>query len=185
MIEEIYKTCEEKMVKTVEVLRNEFAGIRTGRATTQLLDGVKVECYGSIFPLKEVATIGVPQPRLLVVQPYDKTILPEIEKAILSSQLGLTPMNDSKVIKLPIPSLTEERRRDLVKLAHKLAEEVRVAIRNVRRDSNEKIKSLQKSGDISEDARDTSLKKIQEITDRYIEKVEDLATKKEKEIMEV
>lgn len=185
MLEEIYKICEEKMGKALEVLRNELAGIRTGRATTQLLDGVKVECYGSTFPLKEVATVGVPQPRLLVVQPYDKTILPEIEKAILSSQLGLTPMNDGKVIKLPIPSLTEERRKDLVKLAHKLAEDVRVAIRNVRRESNEKVKSLQRNGDISEDDRDTSLKKIQEITDQYIEKVEELVTKKEKEILEV
>jgi len=173
------------MSKALEVLRNEFAGIRTGRATTQLLDGIKVECYGSTFPLKEIATIGVPQPRLLVVQPYDKSILPEIEKTILSSSLGLTPMNDGKVIKLPIPSLTEERRRDLVKLAHKLAEDVRVAIRNVRRDSNEKIKSLQKNGDISEDERDASLKEIQEITDRYIERVEELMTKKETEIMEV
>ena len=173
------------MGKALEVLRNEFAGIRTGRATTQLLDGIKVECYGSTFPLKEIATIGVPQPRLLVVQPYDKSILPEIEKTILSSSLGLTPMNDGKVIKLPIPSLTEERRRDLVKLAHKLAEDVRVAIRNVRRDSNEKIKSLQKNGDISEDERDASLKEIQEITDRYIERVEELMTKKETEIMEV
>ena len=173
------------MGKALEVLRNEFAGIRTGRATTQLLDGIRVECYGSTFPLKEVATIGVPQPRLLVVQPYDKSILPEIEKSILSSSLGLTPMNDGKVIKLPIPSLTEERRRDLAKLAHKLAEDVRVAIRNVRRDSNDKIKSLQKNGDISEDERDASLKEIQEITDRYIEKVEELVTKKETEIMEV
>lgn len=185
MVEEIYTICEEKMSKALEVLRNEFAGIRTGRATTQLLDGIKVECYGSTFPLKEIATIGVPQPRLLVVQPYDKSILPEIEKTILSSSLGLTPMNDGKVIKLPIPSLTEERRRDLVKLAHKLAEDVRVAIRNVRRDSNEKIKSLQKNGDISEDERDASLKEIQEITDRYIERVEELMTKKETEIMEV
>ncbi len=185
MVEDIYTICEEKMGKASEVLRNEFAGIRTGRATTQLLDGVKVDCYGSTFPLKEVATVGVPQPRLLVVQAYDTNILPEIEKAILSSSLGLTPMNDGKMIKLPIPSLTEERRRDLVKLAHRLAEDVRVAVRNVRRDSNEKIKSLQKDGDISEDDRDVSLKKIQEITDEYIEKVEELVTKKEKEIMEV
>lgn len=185
MVEEIYTICEEKMGKALEVLRNEFAGIRTGRATTQLLDGIRVECYGSTFPLREVATIGVPQPRLLVVQPYDKSILPEIEKTILSSSLGLTPMNDGKVIKLPIPSLTEERRRDLVKLAHKLAEDVRVAMRNVRRDSNERVKSLQKNGDISEDERDVSLKEIQEITDQYIEKVEELVRKKEKEIMEV
>ncbi len=185
MIEEVYKTCEEKMGKTLEVLGHEFAGIRTGRATTQLLDGVKVDCYGSTFPLKEVATIGVPQPRLLVVQPYDRSVLPEIEKAILSSSLGLTPMNDGKVIKLPIPSLTEERRKDLVKLSHKLTEDVRVAIRNVRRDSNDKIKSLQKKGDISEDERDVSLKEIQEITDRHIGKADELVAKKEKEIMEV
>ena len=173
------------MGKALEVLRNEFAGIRTGRATTQLLDGIKVECYGSTFPLKELATLGVPQPRLLVVQPYDKTILPDIEKSILNSQLGLTPVNDGKVIKLPIPQLTEERRKDLAKLSHKLAEDVRVAIRNVRRDSNEKVKSLEKDGDISEDDRETSLKKIQEITDRYIEKVDELVSRKEKEIMEV
>ena len=185
MVEEVYRSCEEKMNKALDVLRNEFAGIRTGRATTQLLDGVKVECYGSTFPLKEVATVGVPQPRLLVVQPYDKSILPEIEKAILSSSLGLTPMNDGKTIKLPIPTLTEERRKDLVKLAHRLAEDVRVAVRNVRRDSNEKVKSLQQSGDISEDDRDASLKKIQEITDSHIERVEELLGKKEKEILEV
>ncbi|KPJ51163.1 ribosome recycling factor [candidate division TA06 bacterium DG_26] len=185
MVGEVYKICEEKMGKALEVLRNEFAGIRTGRATTQLLDGIKVECYGSTFPLKELATLGVPQPRLLVVQPYDKTILPDIEKSILNSQLGLTPVNDGKVIKLPIPQLTEERRKDLAKLSHKLAEDVRVAIRNVRRDSNEKVKSLEKDGDISEDDRETSLKKIQEITDRYIEKVDELVSRKEKEIMEV
>jgi ribosome recycling factor len=185
MVEEIYRSTEEKMDKALDVLRTEFAGIRTGRATTQLLDGVKVECYGSTFPLKEIATIGVPQPRLLVVQPYDKSILPDIEKSLLSSSLGLTPMNDGKVIKLPIPTLTEERRKDLVKLAHKLAEDVRVAMRNVRRDSNEKIKSLQQKGDISEDDRDVSLKKIQEITDGHIEGVEELLGKKEKEIMEV
>jgi ribosome recycling factor len=185
MLEENYRICKEKMDKALEVLRNELAGIRTGRATTQLLDGVKVECYGSAFPLKEVATIGVPQPRLLVVQPYDKTILPEIEKALLSSSLGLTPVNDGKVLKLPIPSLTEERRKDLVKLTHKLAEDVKVAIRNVRRDVNEKIKSQQKSGDISEDDRDVGLKKIQEFTDEHIGKVDELLAKKEKEIMEV
>ena len=185
MVEEIYRSTEEKMDKALDVLRTEFAGIRTGRATTQLLDGVKVECYGSTFPLKEIATIGVPRARLLVVQPYDKSILPDIEKSILSSSLGLTPMNDGKVIKLPIPTLTEERRKDLVKLAHKLAEDVRVAMRNVRRDSNEKIKSLQQKSDISEDERDVSLKKIQEITDGHIERVEELLGKKEKEIMEV
>jgi ribosome recycling factor len=185
MVEEIYRSCEEKMDKALDVLRIEFAGIRTGRATTQLLDGVKVECYGSTFPLKEIATVGVPQPRLLVVQPYDKSILPDIEKSILGSSLGLTPMNDGKVIKLPIPTLTEERRKDLVKLAHKLAEDVRVAMRNVRRDSNEKIKSLQQESDISEDERDVSLKKIQEITDSHIARVEELLGKKEKEIMEV
>lgn len=183
-LEEIHNTEKEKMEKACEALRRELSMIRTGRATTQLLDGIKVECYNSSYPIKEIATVGTPQPRFLVVQPWDKSLIGNIEKAILKSDLGLTPNNDGNVIRIPIPPLTEERRKDLVKLVKKLTENSRIEVRNVRREANEKIRSLQHSGDISEDERDRALKKVQELTGDYIKKIDEILSRKEVEIME-
>lgn len=185
MLKETYKTTEEKMEKAVQAVRTELLRIRTGRATPSLLDGVKVECYGSSVPLNQVATIGVPEPRAILIQPWDKSILDEIEKTLLKSDLGLTPTNDGNVIRLSIPPLTEERRKDLVKLVKRLAEEGRVAIRNVRREANERVKELEKGGRVSKDEGKRAQKKIQELTDSYIEKVDAVLEDKEEEIMEV
>ncbi len=185
MLKETYGKTEEKMEKAVEAVRGELLRIRTGRATPSLLDGVKVECYGSTVPLNQVASIGVPEPRTILIQPWDKSILEEAEKAILKSDLGLTPSNDGNVIRLSVPPLTEERRRDLVKLVKRLAEEGRVAIRNVRREANERVKEQEKEGRVSEDEGKRAQKKIQELTDSYIEKVDAVLEDKEEEIMEV
>ena len=185
MLQKVYQDLGHKMDKAAEVLKNEFAGIRTGRANPALLDGIKVLCYGALTPLNQVAGISVPEPRLLLIQPWDKSVLGEIEKAIMKSDLGLTPANDGKVIRLPIPTLTEERRHDLVKVVKKMAEESRVAVRNIRRESNEEVKKLEKDKKISEDESKTAHGKIQEMTDKHIAQLEDLLKKKEKEIMEV
>ncbi len=181
----IYKDAEERMKKSVEAVRAELAKIRTGKATAELLDGIKVEYYGTQVPINQVANITVPEPRLLSVQPWDKNMIGPIEKAIRSSDLGLNPTNDGRVIRIPIPPLTEERRKDLVRLVHKLAEEGRVAIRNIRRDANDKIKKLEKNHEISEDEAHRQLDDIQKLTDSYIEKIDELLKIKEKEIMEV
>jgi len=185
-MKELFADAEQRMEKTVEALRREFAKIRTGKATVSLLDGVKVEYYGSGVPLSQVANISVPEPRLLVVQPWDKKIVGDIEKAILTADLGLNPSNDGNLIRVPIPPLTEERRKEMVRFAHKLAEEARVAVRNVRRDVNDALKKKLKDGDISEDefhrAHD---KTVQELTDEHIAAVDRSLATKEKELMEV
>lgn len=185
MLQKVYQDLGHKMDKAAEVLKNEFSGIRTGRANPALLEGIKVLCYGALTPLNQVAGISVPESRLLLIQPWDKSVLGEIEKAILKSDLGLTPANDGKVIRLPIPTLTEERRHDLVKVVKKMAEESKVAIRNIRRESNEEIKKLEKDKHISEDESKTAHEKVQEMTDKHIAQLEELLKKKEKEIMEV
>ncbi|MDO9392234.1 MAG: ribosome recycling factor [bacterium] len=185
MLQKVYQDLGHKMDKAAEVLKNEFSGIRTGRANPALLEGIKVLCYGALTPLNQVAGISVPESRLLLIQPWDKSVLGEIEKAILKSDLGLTPANDGKVIRLPIPTLTEERRHDLVKVVKKMAEESKVAIRNIRRESNEEIKKLEKDKHISEDESKTAHDKVQEMTDKHIAQLEELLKKKEKEIMEV
>ena len=185
-MKELFADSEQRMEKTVEALRREFAKIRTGKATVSLLDGVKVEYYGSGVPLSQVANISVPEPRLLVVQPWDKKIVGDIEKAILTADLGLNPSNDGNLIRVPIPPLTEERRKEMVRFAHKLAEEARVAVRNVRRDVNDALKKKLKDGDISEDefhrAHD---KTVQDLTDEHIAAVDRSLAAKEKELMEV
>jgi len=169
----------------VEHLRHEFTGLRTGRASVALLDQVKVEYYGTPTPLKQVATLATPESRLITVQPFERTLMKDIEKAILASGLGLTPTNDGKLIRLPIPPLTEERRKDLVKVAKRLTEEVRVHIRNIRRDVLEDIKKAQKDSTLAEDDAKKAHDEIQKLTDTYMAKVDDLLKKKEAEITEI
>jgi ribosome recycling factor len=182
---QIKKDADHRMKKSVENIQNEFNKIRTGRATPALLDTVKVEYYGTIVPLSQAATISVPEPRLIAIQPWDKNMIPEIEKAILKSDLGLTPSNDGTFVRLPIPQLSEERRNDLVKLVKKFAEEGRIAVRNVRRDANDHLKKMQKDHEISEDELSIELDDIQEMTNMRIKDIDDLLEKKEKEILEV
>lgn len=184
-INEIKKDAEERMGKAVENTRTELTKIRTGKASTALVDTVKVEYYGTVVPLKQVASINTPEPRLITIQPWEKKMIGEIEKALLKADLGLTPNNDGTLIRLPIPQLTEERRKDLVRLCHKLAEEGRIGIRGVRRDANDKLKELEKSHDISEDQFHTATDEIQKTTDSHIEQVDELLKNKEAEIMEV
>lgn len=185
MIETIRKDSKQRMEKAIDVVSQEFAKLRTGKATPALLDGIKIDYYGQSTPLKQVANVSAPEPRLLVVQPWDKSMLGDIEKEIIKSDLGLNPTNDGIVIRIPIPQLTEERRKDLVKVAKKIAEEGKVAIRNVRRDANEKLKKSEKSSDISEDDMHTGQDKVQELTDASIKKIDEMLEHKEKEIMTV
>jgi ribosome recycling factor len=185
-MDELFADAEQKMDKAVEAVRREFTKIRTGKATVSLLDGVRVEYYGSTVPLRQVANISVPEARLLVVQPWDKKIVGDVEKAILTADLGLNPSSDGHLIRVPIPPLTEERRKEMVRYVHKLAEEGRVAVRNVRRDVNDELKRMQKDGKISEDefhrAHD---KTVQELTDERIGEIDRVLAAKEAELMEV
>ncbi len=185
MIEEIYQQTEAKMQKTVENLQYELNKFRTGKASAALLDGVKVNYYGSVVPLKQAANISVPEARLISIQPWDKSMINEIEKAILKSDLGLTPQNDGNLIRLPIPQLTEERRKELVKQAKRLGEESKISLRNSRRDANEALKKAEKDSQISEDDSHRAQEKIQKLTDSYVEKIDELLKKKEAEIMEI
>ena len=183
MIENAKKDAKERMEKAVELLRTDLLKLRTGKASPALLDSVSVNYYGSPMPVKQVANVSAPEPRLLVIQPWEKNMLGEIEKAILKSDLGLNPTNDGIVIRIPIPQLTEDRRRDLVKIAKKNAEDSKVAIRNVRRDANDKLKSSQKNGDISEDNMHDAQDDVQKITDEFVKQIDDIVVLKEKEIM--
>ena len=184
-LDDVLLEADDKMVKSVEFLQHELQGLRTGKASPSLVENISVEYYGAPTRLRQIAGIATPEPRLIVINAYDPTALPAIEKAILAANIGITPINDGRVIRIPIPELSEERRKDLVKVAHRLAEEARVAIRNVRRDSNEEIKNLQKSSKATEDERDHGLKEIQKYTDDYIKKVDDLLAAKEKDVMVV
>jgi ribosome recycling factor len=185
MIKKLHKETKEKMDLAIDALSHEFGTIRTGRASASILDSIKVEYYNALTPLNQMSTISVPEPRLIVIQPWDPSTLPNIEKSILKSDLGLNPTNDGKVIRLSIPMLTEERRIQLVKVVKNIAEECRISIRNSRRDSNEKLKKMEKEKQITEDEYHNGLKEIQNLTDDYIGKVDELLTNKEKEIMEV
>ncbi|HOB87531.1 MAG TPA: ribosome recycling factor [Bacillota bacterium] len=185
MIEDIYLEAEERMDKVIAAFQRELATLRAGRATPALLDRIEVNYYNTMTPLQQLAGISAPEPRLLVIQPWDKSCLGEIEKAILKSDLGLTPTNDGNVIRLSIPQLTEERRRELVKLVRKKAEEARVGVRNVRREANEKIKQLEKKGELTEDDRRDGQEEIQELTDAKIKRIDELLKAKEEEIMEI
>jgi ribosome recycling factor len=176
---------EKRMVKSIDALKTELMTIRTGKASPSLLDSVRVEGYGSVMPLSQLASVSAPQPRMLVIQPWDKTLLQPILKGIQKADLGLNPSEDGELIRVPIPALTEERRNELVKRVKKLGEEVKVAIRNIRRDANDEIKKLQKDGLVSEDDAHRGAQETQKLTDRYIETVDDVLHRKEKEILEV
>jgi ribosome recycling factor len=184
MKDEILSECRQSMNKTIEALRKDLVRIRTGRASTALLDGVKVSCYDTQMPLDQVASLSVPESRLITIKPWDQSIIGEIEKSIQKSELGLTPMNDGKIIRIPIPPLTESRRKELVKVAKKTAEEGKIAIRNHRRESNELLKELKNEKEISEDDFFRAQEEVQNITDEYIKKVDQITAEKEKEIME-
>ncbi|UCH85829.1 MAG: ribosome recycling factor [Candidatus Latescibacterota bacterium] len=185
MADEIIKHSEDHMNKSIESLRRELMGIRTGKANPGLLDNIKVMYYGQNVPLKQVANIAVPEARLITVQPWEKNMVPEIEKAIQASELGLNPQSDGTLIRLPIPPLTEERRKDLVKLVKRVGEESRVAVRNIRRDANEKLKKLEKNHEISEDEMHTRQDEVQKLTDKYVAMVDEVIAAKESEIMEI
>jgi ribosome recycling factor len=184
MIDSIYEETKQKMGKTIDALKNEFKRVRTGRASLSILDGVRVSCYGDISPLNQMASLSTPESRLIVIQPWDVSIIGDIEKAILKSDLGLTPSNDGKIIRISIPPLTEERRKELVKLAQKMAEEHKVATRNIRRDSNDLLKGLKKDGDISEDDAFKAQDQVQKITNDRIKRIDEVYKEKEKEILE-
>jgi ribosome recycling factor len=173
------------MKKTVSSLKDGFASLRTGRASASLFDKIRVDYYGEKSPLSQVANISVPEARLIVIQPWDKGLIGEIEKAIRSSELSLNPGNDGKVIRITIPPLTEERRKELVKIAKGQAEQSRVAVRNIRRDGNEELKKIQKNGDLTEDEEARNVEELQKLTDSYISKINQVLEEKEKEIMEV
>jgi ribosome recycling factor len=172
------------MEKTVESLDQGFKRMRTGRASVSILEGIKVECYGTQMRLNQIASISIPESRLLIIQPWDQSIVENIEKSILKSELGLTPMNDGKLIRISIPPLTEERRKELAKMAKKMAEESKVSIRNHRRDANEMLKELKNESEISEDEMYTYQDKVQKNTDEFIEKIDGIRKEKEQEILE-
>ncbi|MDN5304665.1 MAG: ribosome recycling factor [Fusobacteriaceae bacterium] len=185
MPQTILADAREKMDKAVEATKHKFASIRAGRANVSMLDGIKVNQYGSDMPLNQVANLSAPEARLLVIDPWDKSIIKEIEKVIVNSNLGLTPNNDGKVIRLQIPELTAERRKEYAKLAKKEAEEGKVAIRNVRKDTNNKLRKLEKDSEITEDDLKRYEADVQKLTDEYIKKIDELYAKKEKEITTV
>lgn len=185
MIKEIEKNLQEKMDKTIQVLKHEYASIRAGRANPALLDRIHVEYYGSDTPLNQLASVTAPEARVLNISPWDAKSIPAIEKAIQKSDLGMNPSNDGKIIRLVVPQLTEERRKDLVKLLKKQAEEAKVAVRNIRRDANDNLKKHKKDGDITEDELKKSEEDTQKMTDKFIKEIDKLAEAKEKEIMEV
>ncbi|HDN79979.1 MAG: ribosome recycling factor [Chloroflexi bacterium] len=185
MVDDVLKDVRTRMDKAVQILRSDLMTMRTGRASPALLEKVKVDYYGSLVPLNQIASISAPEPRLLVVRPWDINALPAIEKAILKSDLGLNPMNDGKVIRISIPRLTEERRKELVKVVSKRLEEAKVAVRNCRRDGLEELRELQKEKMITEDEFFRAKDKLQEITDEFIKKIDELGEMKKKEIMEV
>ncbi len=184
-IEEVLLDTDDKMEKSTAFLLEQFSGLRTGKASPALVENIEIPYYGTPTRLRELAGIATPEPRLIVINAYDPSVLAEIEKAILAANLGVTPMNDGRVVRVPIPELSEERRKDMTKMAKRMAEEGRVAIRNIRRDSNDQAKSLQKSGKATEDDRDEALKDIQKSTDSYIKQIDAALNAKESEIMEV
>ncbi len=185
MLDQIYKDSKDRMSKTVDTIIRELGSIRTGKASVHLLDTIKVEAYGSTMPLNQVATLSAPEPRLLVVTAFDKTTVPDISRAIQSADLGFNPIVDGTMIRLPVPALNEERRMELVKRCKEIAEEGRIAIRNVRRDANDHIKKEQKAKTISEDQESDGHDEIQKFTNEFIKKIDTMVEKKETEVMEV
>jgi len=184
-VQELKRKAVERMTRTIEVLKKDFSSIRTGRASLSLLDGILVNYFDTQTPLQQLATLSIPESRQITIQPWDQKIIPDIEKAILKSDLGLTPSNNGKIIRIVIPPLTEERRKQLVKAVKKKAEEAKVAVRNIRRDVNDELKKLEKEKTLSEDEAKKFHDEVQKITDTYIAKVDDVLKHKEKEIMEV
>jgi len=184
MKDEILSELRQNMNATLDALRKQFMKIRTGRASTALLEGIKVNCYDTQMPLDQVASLSVPESRLITIKPWDQSIIGEIEKSILKSELGLTPMNDGKIIRISIPPLTEERRKELAKLAKKMAEEGKISMRNHRREANELFKELKNEKEISEDEMYKSQDEVQKITDEFIKKTDEVTTEKEREIIE-
>jgi len=185
MIRELRKKANDRMNGAIDALKKDFSAVRTGRASLGLLDGIAIDYYGTMTPLQQLANLSVPDPRQIVIQPWEGKIIPEIEKAIMKSELGLTPMNDGKLIRINIPMLTEERRKQLVKVVKKRSEEAKVAVRNIRRDANEDLKKLEKEEHISEDETKKEHDEIQKMTDSFIRKIDEVLEHKEKEIMEV
>jgi ribosome recycling factor len=186
-LDTIYKNAQEKMAKAIAAVEHEFTTLRTGRASVAIVDHIQVEAYGAKMPLKQVATISTPDAKTIQIQPFDKNLTGAIEKALIAANLGMNPTNDGKVIRLVVPQLTEERRKELVKLAKKMAEEGRVAVRNIRRHANDEIKASEKDkkAPTTEDERERAMKKMQEITDHAVKEIDNLLAKKEKEMMEV
>jgi ribosome recycling factor len=184
-MEAIQKNAEEKMKKAVKALEDEFKTIRTGRASAALFENIRVEYYEQKVPLNQVATISIPEARLVIIQPWDRSVLPEIEKAIQKSELSVNPNNDGKVIRIAIPPLTEERRKELAKVAKNIAEKSRVTVRNIRRETNEDIKKQEKDSKLSEDQAKRGMDEIQKLTDKYIEEINAVLSRKDKEIMEI
>jgi ribosome recycling factor len=185
MLDEVFLITEEKMEKTLAHYKEELKTVRTGRASTSMFEKITVDYYGAPTPLPQVATINVPEARLITISPFDPSMISDIEKAILSSGMGFNPSNDGKLIRIPVPQLTEERRKELVKLVKKMGEETKLAIRNERRSANDKIKKLEKNKEISEDDSKRAVVDIQELTDEYIKKVDELTELKEKDIMAI
>lgn len=179
------KQMREQMDAAVEAMRREFASVRTGKATPALLDTVRVDAYGSKMPVNQVATINTPEPRLIVIQPWDKSLIGEIERAIQGADLGLNPSNDGNVIRVPIPPLSEERRKDMVRLLHKMAEEGRISVRHARQEANKEIKQRQQDHEISEDEARRQLDEVQRVTDEYVARIDELMKAREAEVMEV
>ena len=184
MIESTFQETKDRMAKTISDLENELKRVRTGRASISLLDGIRVDYYGTQTALNQMASLSVPESRLIVIQPWDVSVIKEIEKAIFKSDLGLTPSSDGKLIRISIPPLTEARRKELVKVVSKMCEEHKIATRNIRRDSNELLKGFKKDGDISEDDAFKAQDSVQKITDEYITKIDEIYKNKEKEILE-
>lgn len=185
MPKEIINQCEQKMQKSIEALKKDFATIRTGKANPAILNGVSVEYYGSPMPINQIASVSAPEPQMILIKPYDKSILKAIEKAIQTSDLGFNPQNDGDVVRIPIPALTEQTRKDLVKQAKKIAEENKVAIRNIRRDGMDQLKKLEKDSLISEDELKRRSDELQKVTDKYIDTIDKTASEKEKDIMSI
>lgn len=185
MVDDIFEDAERRMQRAIEVLKQDLAAIRTGRASSALLDRITVDYYGTPTPINQVATISVPEARLLVIQPWDRKLLVDIEKAIQKSDLGINPSSDGQVIRLAIPALNEERRRDMVKIAHKKLDEHKVAIRNIRRDAHDKLREREKKKEISEDELKRNTDRLQKLTDRFVEEMDKIGKTKEQEIREV
>jgi ribosome recycling factor len=184
-LDDVLLNSEEKMEKAAEHLHHELSGLRTGKASPSMVENITVEYYGATTRLRDVSVISIPEPRLLVIKPFEPSLLQAIDKAILAANIGITPISDGRVVRVPVPELSEERRKDLVKVAHRATEQARIAIRNIRREANESIKTLQKDSAITEDEREGGLGEIQKLTDTYTKKVDDLLAAKEKDVLAI